>query len=354
MKYFLLITIFFLASCSKEPELPDESSASEIQSDSKLESLLLQAVQEGNPSQGGNWQEIEKLLKQGADPNQAWTEEQHYKSVLHIAIHNHDHESIRLLLDNGADVLAKCEHGAPAFFWAFNHEPKRPPLPFVTKETIKIFTDYKVDLNYQNEDGQTALMKSIQAFIPTQVEPLLEAGVDVRIQDHKGQDALMIAVKKNNYAKLVPIILAKNPDLTATDIDGNTALLIALECVDYENMERLIEAGASVNIRNKAGQTPLHFAVQVYDLKLVNRLISDNLNPREVDQKGNNAIHYMAKSVSADKYEESARGILEVLKSKGVDPDLKNATGDTPLKVANDRPNPLMAKLLKEYGAKLE
>lgn len=126
-----------------------------------------------------------------------------------------------------------------------------------------------------------------------QMKKLAEKNVDVVVSD-KGWTSLMLAIQRR-WSDIIDILLSKKRDpaqdmvvplltfgkaktplsnqqikplierveffnmVNAQDNDGNTALHLAVTC-DFENIEvieKLIKAGADVNLENKEGDTPI-------------------------------------------------------------------------------------------------
>lgn len=54
------------------------------------------------------------------------------------------------------------------------------------------------DINYQNGDGRTALMRSAKRDYKDIVRVLLDNGADVSLEDNNGKTAIMGAAKKGN------------------------------------------------------------------------------------------------------------------------------------------------------------
>ena len=54
------------------------------------------------------------------------------------------------------------------------------------------------DINYQNGDGRTALMRAAKRDYKDIVRVLLDNGADVNVEDNKGKTAIMGAAKKGN------------------------------------------------------------------------------------------------------------------------------------------------------------
>ena len=87
------------------------------------------------------------------------------------------------------------------------------------------------------------LLKSVRAGEPDRsVNELLAAGADVNYQNNEGQTALMIA-SLLGHTELVKELLASNADPNIPDNDGNVALTFAEG--NPKIVELLLEAGAT-------------------------------------------------------------------------------------------------------------
>ena len=82
------------------------------------------------------------------------------------------------------------------------------------------------DINYQNGDGRTALMRASFLGQERCVEVLLDAGADINAQDEAGRTALMeacVAFKKG----VIRILLERGADVNLFDNNGCTARMRA-------------------------------------------------------------------------------------------------------------------------------
>ena len=136
-----------------------------------------------------------------------------------------------------------------------------------SKELLKAAGEYEIepverllaagaDVNYQDENGDTALIRAAQCFMClSTVEPLLEAGADVHLQDEFGDTALLAAAYGDNFAMAggyvepVDWLLAAGADINHQNKAGHTALQIAVGSGygDTLLVGRLLAAGADVN-----------------------------------------------------------------------------------------------------------
>jgi ankyrin repeat protein/class 3 adenylate cyclase/tRNA A-37 threonylcarbamoyl transferase component Bud32 len=91
------------------------------------------------------------------------------------------------------------------------------------------------------------------------VEDLLKKGVDVNTENKNGDTAL-IRVIKNRRESMFNTLLKKGAAVNTKDIHGNTPLMYAVigDSDDFE--KRLLDQNANVNAKNNNGETALMFA----------------------------------------------------------------------------------------------
>ena len=80
------------------------------------------------------------------------------------------------------------------------------------------------DINYQNGDGRTGLMRAAKRDYKDIVRVLLDNGAEVNLEDNKGKTAIMGAAKKGNKTICKKLIEA-GADVNTSDDRGRTALM---------------------------------------------------------------------------------------------------------------------------------
>ena len=93
-------------------------------------------------------------------------------------------------------------------------------------------------------------------------QQLLDQGADInaRFIRAEGFTSLMMAVKKKNNANRVAWLLERGADPDVGNFSGRTALHLAARDGRAEHVRLLLAAGASVNVRDERGDTPLQYA----------------------------------------------------------------------------------------------
>jgi len=91
---------------------------------------------------------------------------------------------------------------------------------------------------------------------------------------------------------------------------------------DFNSIEKLIENGVKVNIKDCYDKNPLFY---VYDYKIAKLLINNGADVNAQDLYNNTPLHYAAHV-----------GIAELLVENGADIDIKGITGNTPSQYTSD------------------
>lgn len=93
-----------------------------------------------------------------------------------------------------------------------------------------------------------------------QLEPMLNAGLNVNLKTAKGDSLLMLA-SYNNSLSVVKILIKHGANVDERNDRGQTPLAGAAFKGHLEVVKALVEAGADVNANNGMGATPYTFAV---------------------------------------------------------------------------------------------
>jgi len=153
-------------------------------------------------------------------------------------------------------------------------------------------------------------------------------------QDEDGQTALMIATY-NDHSKIMCLLIKHGANVNIQTKDGTTALMtaviIASSYGDTKIVRLLIEAGATLDIQDKDGMTALMLAIIHNNTELINLLITSGANLNIQNADGNTALLYACKEGRCDDENYTNNPIL--LLEKGANPSLKNKEGDTALTV---------------------
>ena len=124
-------------------------------------------------------------------------------------------------------------------------------------------------------------------------------------------------------------------DINAMGTGGWPPLVYACRGDNREHpdeVQRLLDLGADIDVRNYKGKTALHYAAKAGFLKVINLLIEKGATVDAIDQDGETPLFEAIRSTIKDG--EKQRAAIEALLVKGANPTLKNRKGLTPLQVA--------------------
>ena len=119
-----------------------------------------------------------------------------------------------------------------------------------------------------------------------------------------------------------------------------------------EEILRLLELGADINVRNYKGKTGLHYAAKAGFLNVINLLIEKGAALDATDNNGETPLFDAIRSTIKDG--EKQRAAIEALLVKGANPNFKNGKGLTPLQIAKRMRRAdagRIVELLRQYDA---
>lgn len=310
---------------------------------------------------------VTRALNFGVDPNLTESEivsltddapyEKGGKSALIIASEETCQPVVRALLRAGVDVNYQLENGRTALMFA------------VENWTIlnTLLREGNVDINIQDMNGRTALMHAIYVENYTSVVRLINSGdVDFTLKDEGGQTPILAAkslgnvnmvrymrphvsrllhraIEENNVLVVnsivaqvlksdnetidtrdivnfkaqdgnTPLLNAlsngssagivytlvsdPNTDLTATALDGKTALMLASRVGEITNFKKILSAEQNINAQDNDGKTALIHAVEAGQLRVVNELLADERTSIGIQDVTNSTALEVARTLS--------------------------------------------------------
>ena len=159
-----------------------------------------------------------------------------------------DSQSLKNLLDNGADPNAKDFDGTTILHFA----------SFAGNlESVKILSNYGADINALDYEGKSVLMAAAMNSERI-VNFLIEEGADINHKDNNGYSALMTAALIGEL-EAVKTLIAHGADSDARNNNDETLLMCAaLNSPEIVNL--FIERDAEVNAESSVGYSVLDYA----------------------------------------------------------------------------------------------
>jgi ankyrin repeat protein len=205
---------------------------------------------------------VRLLIQYGADVNVVTG--QGNTPLLAGCVGSMQSEIIRLLLDKGANPLAKNSRGETSLM--------RVAL-YGDTATAALLIDRGVDVNLKNSNQETALFMCARTANNQMISWLLRNGADADILDSYKATALSYAVVVCDMPAIEAII-KKTKNINLLDVDGMSFLMWAAynETDRPEIVQLLLDNGALPQVKNEKGQTALSWASKKGNTKTVELL----------------------------------------------------------------------------------
>lgn len=231
-------------------------------------------------------EQVVSILDQNGNPNVL---HEGY-NALHFAAEHGSVECVKVLLEYGANVNSVTE---PQHENALHLATWQSDLDDFLRK-LQILQQSHIDLNAQNNDGDTVLHLAIRRFGSVKaIEAILDAGASTERKDTKGRTPLWYAVFLKQEEKALKL-LERGADINCQNETGRTLLHLAVASnrISSQLIEDLISANIDVNRIDHNGNTPLFDAVKLGDRNKIRLLRSHgakcNLN-EPADQR--NSAH---------------------------------------------------------------
>lgn len=188
-----------------------------------------------------------------------------------------------------------------------------------------------VTIDACDSNQQTALHLAARQNAVAITATLLQCGADVNALDTVCNTPLLLA----NGVEVVKLLCSNGADVCVRNASGLTALHLAVMRRDADTVQVLLDHGCQLSVRAKGnGFTPLHYAVGMGEIAIVNMLLSRFKAPAAelavgcVD--GNTVLH----TAAIAKYFPSTLEIIRVLLEHGARVEQTNNDDWTPLHLA--------------------
>jgi ankyrin repeat protein len=269
---------------------------------------------------------VERIIS--ADPALIQAKDRAGSTALHHAAGFGSLQTIKLLLDKGADPNAANRRKSTPLFWAISDEAK-----------VRMLLDRGADLNASQSEGRTPLYQAalLGNGMPM-LRLLLDKGANANAKAITGTTPLMAAAGRGNV-EAMRLLIDKGADVNAKSAAGGTALMSAAGAGSLEGVKLLLQKGADSNVVTKRNQTALADAATAGDQEAVKLLLESGAKVDVQDDRGYTALLYAAGS------DAMPAGIVKMLLAKKANPELRG-DGETAGMLAVKRGDTEVARLL--------
>jgi ankyrin repeat protein len=243
----------------------------------------------------GSIDAMKMLLAAGADVN---AKNQFDSTPLLLAAGNN--EKARLLIERGADVNAKTKSGRTPLMIAATCAGCAP--------TLKLLIEKGANVQAIDQHKVGALRLAADADDLESIKLLLAKGADPKASDDAGNDAMQSAANNCNL-EASRLLLSKgaSPNTANTfggevkfgkiQLIGLTPLMLASTYCSPQLVKTLLDAGANIKAIDVRGMTPLHFAIssEIQDLAVVRLLIQAGAEVNAKSKAGETALDWAKK-----------------------------------------------------------
>ncbi|GAL78543.1 ankyrin 1 [Algibacter lectus] len=174
-----------------------------------------------------------------------------------VAANTKDIKILDYFIKKGVDVNKQDEDGNTPFIKAAQSN---------ILDIVKYLEPLNKEINVLNKKGQSALTLAVERNKPEVVEYLLAHNADAKIIDEKGNNLAYHLVNaysqrnKDDFYKKAELLKAYKVDFSAQQAGNNTLYHIAIEKLDLDLLKFLEPSGIDINAKNSNGLSVLHIA----------------------------------------------------------------------------------------------
>jgi len=199
-----------------------------------------------------------------------------------------------------------------------------------------------VDVNKRDESGNTPLIYACMKSARDLVKMLLDAGADAGLANQKSRAPLHFAAESGS-AEIATLLLQAGADVNCTDVNGVTPLMLMAQNGRTDAALKLMQQpGIDLKIKDNNNRMAIDYATSAGLRELVKAL--SQTQEEHTDAYGNTSLHHACWNNQGE--------VVKVLLEK--DPESVNRLNDegrSPLMLAAQRSNLMIAELLLAHGA---
>ena len=260
-----------------------------------------------NAVKTGDIRTIQTLLSQNVNPN---IKDERGYSLIHIAAENNQtiainvlknspYTDLNILLDNNTKIINNNQYIDGSYYSAMD-------IATINKnfESVKLLIDSGANINFQMKEKPRSEFLASEYANPQILELYLNKNIYLLMNSEDVVSLIKSASIGNNVENIN--YLVKNLGIDVDTKDTNTMLHYAVGHGSIEAADELIKLGADIDNTNANFKTSLHYIIENNSDRLiesVNLLLSKKANPSIKDKNGNTALHLAVMNAHKSKNE---------------------------------------------------
>ncbi|CAH3150822.1 unnamed protein product [Porites lobata] len=288
------------------------------------------------------------LTKNGADINAS---SKRMLTPLMIAAKMGCINAVTFLMERGAIVDLQDKDGKTALHYAV-HTLHHACRFHSSCEILSCLIETGADVNARAKNKSTPLMMACEYGHLNAVTFLTEHGAHAGLRDEDDKTALHYAMCGSDVScEILSYLIGIGADVNACAKNKGTPLMIAAENGHINAVTTLVKCGAYVDLKDKDGQTALHYALMYSphaSIEVLNCLIKNEADVNAF------TFRYETPLMLASYFETSLHDHVKAvtfLIKHGANVDLRDNNGDTALHYAVTFDFPEIVKMLLNLGA---
>lgn len=254
-------------------------------------------------------------------------------SPLFVAAHQGRGLAVETLLEHGAGIAARNEHGWNAMHAAASQGHL---------DTVKLLVARGLSVADETALGDNALVVAVQRGHYDTVQYILEQGINTNKTASSSDSALLYAVSRGSVPT-VELLLKHSAHSKARTTNLRTALEMAVSKGQTALVMLLIRQGVDIAATHACELHPVVYAVCAGHLQLLQTLLTMGAPIEYVSSDGNTLLHYAAES--------GQQKVLALLLSRGCQINKTNDLGYTALHLAANYGRAICVRNLLRCGA---
>ncbi|KAK6069202.1 Ankyrin repeat domain-containing protein 50-like protein 3 [Seiridium cupressi] len=227
----------------------------------------------------------------------------------------------------------------------------RTPLNHATSRNhlavVRLLLSQGASPNSRDKSAHNVLHNAIRQGAKNMVRTLSESTARLEDRTDRGLTALLLAASFDRAKRMIPILLEKGADVTASGSDGETALYHIASQKWPAGIELLLRYEADVDSQDEQGLRLLHIAARLSDADAVGVLLKHGATIDAQDKNGRTLLHIILGS------EDPKARVTKILLGNKALVNVQDNSGRTPLRIAleTEKPNVYVIEALISYDA---